>query len=546
MADEDKLSLEDLQALLQLHKKLVDTKDPRAEQVKDVLLSHMPPARFEDLGARGRETIPALADPSSSWLSTIGRNIGSFGNVMGEFAGQAPTAMMNFLTGHPMEQMAQREREIEAQKNAAYQRGDYSTGIGLGLSKSIPGSGDEGVAAGQAFGEGDIGGGMAHSLLALTPFFLKPADIGRLRSPVTVGDPLLPRLPELVRKFKEEGVPLHIPLKEAASYWVLRQGSRMPKVRSPITPRPPLPRVPEWQKPGTITEKTKRVVPDFFPQQGPMGMDVEGNLVPGELPSGRRPGPAPIKPGEVREPRVPLPEQYGAEPSPRPVTEFESIPGGLPSGRTVGTGEPRTPTPPPSRVSLPQQAGTQRTPRTVQEFSGAQGVTLPSGRKVGTGIPKPPGLPELTEEAIQEQINKFTTEQAEAERAAKQAIPPPAAVAKPKPITLEEALAQEHTDWEPHYGSQEALKDEGFRVQQKRAREKDYRFADYLKKQGVTPEDWAGLTKEQADEWVTKRNASLGVRPNGKGGIKPFGAGSRDAATGMDYVGRALRRLYGE
>lgn len=235
----------------------------------------------------------------------------------------------------------------------------------------------------------------------------------------------------------------------------------------PLPPGRPAPlktadRGPRWQEEPNVTQVTPRKVTNFVSEQPPMGMDAEGNVRPGAMPSGRTPGPAPQQPIIIREPRVSLPEQYGAEPSPRGALEFAPAEGvQLESGRIPGQPQPVIDIRPP-RVSVPEQAGAQASPRTVTEFKAAEGVSLPSGRKPGTGIPKPPsggGFPKPpTQEQIDAEIAKgnaaeaahkaAAAEKAAAEKAATEKAAAEAADKKPGVhVELKEGMTKEHAEY---------------------------------------------------------------------------------------------------
>lgn len=106
--------------------------------------------------------------------------------------------------------------------------------------------------------------------------------------------------------------------------------------RAKIQGQPPLNRSPIWE---SNPEPVPQGPPEFTSAQPPMGMDIEGNMRPAALPSGRRVGPAPAAPTPAptsTAQRVSLADQYGLSPNPNVVPEFSSIPGTLPSGRVPG------------------------------------------------------------------------------------------------------------------------------------------------------------------------------------------------------------------
>ncbi len=99
---------------------------------------------------------------------------GFFGTI-GSALANAPTAFMNFATGHPIREIGQHGRALGAEAKAAAKRGDYSTAFGTGLASMIPGSGDEAMASGQEYGAEHPGAGTAHALMAIAPFLGPPA-----------------------------------------------------------------------------------------------------------------------------------------------------------------------------------------------------------------------------------------------------------------------------------------------------------------------------------------------------------------------------------
>lgn len=128
------------------------------------------------------------------------------------------------------------------------------------------------------------------------------------------------------------------------------------------------PRVSLPQRAG-ISNPTPAVVPEF-------------SGTPGQLPSGRVPGPAPQAPPSSLPPRVSLPDQVGIQPTARPVSEFSGTPGALPSGRKIGPTPVVEAPPPVARTPLWNDLPTpSNTP--PMEFSPTSPGGLPSGRKVG-------------------------------------------------------------------------------------------------------------------------------------------------------------------
>jgi hypothetical protein len=139
------------------------------------------------------------------------------------------------------------------------------------------------------------------------------------------------------------------------------------------------PRTPIWEGKTGTPELPK---PPFSSQQGPMGMDAEGNLIPGEFPSGRRPGPAPVKPEPSKPPRISLADQYGLGPTPTVEhPPIEPIPADLPSGRSSANAKQYTP---PSQLPTREQLIAKAT---------AEAKAKAAARR---GMPTPPEEPELT------------------------------------------------------------------------------------------------------------------------------------------------------
>lgn len=167
MASEDQLSAEDLNALRETHKHLVDTKDPRAAKVGQFLMSQIgnDPSLLSPIGAGKIPSAPITNEAPSG---------PGFMDVMGNVATHGPRAFMDWATGHPLTEVSKHGREMGKQSVEAFKKGDPLTGIGTGLASFIPGSGDEALAAGTEFGEGNVGGGAAHSIIALAPFLVGP------------------------------------------------------------------------------------------------------------------------------------------------------------------------------------------------------------------------------------------------------------------------------------------------------------------------------------------------------------------------------------
>lgn len=154
MADQDQLSLEDMQALRHVHEQLSRAKDPRAQKVGAYLMSQI-------------QSDPQYASPESAPGP-------GFMDVIGDFAKHGPDRFMQFITGHPTDVIDKNFATRARASGDAFRKGDISTGVGQGLAAFLPGSGDEAVAAGEEFGAGNIGGGLGHSALALLPMARVP------------------------------------------------------------------------------------------------------------------------------------------------------------------------------------------------------------------------------------------------------------------------------------------------------------------------------------------------------------------------------------
>lgn len=92
-----------------------------------------------------------------------------FWNTLGDAVKNGPKSLMDFISGHPMQQMSEHGKEMGDAAKEAFKKGDYSSAFGLGLASMLPGTGDVSVAAGNAFGEGKIREGLAHTALAVGP-----------------------------------------------------------------------------------------------------------------------------------------------------------------------------------------------------------------------------------------------------------------------------------------------------------------------------------------------------------------------------------------
>ncbi len=98
-----------------------------------------------------------------------------FFSTLGNAAMNAPKNLMDFMTGHPMNEMDKDFAQKARISGDAFRSGDIPTGVGMGLAAFLPGSGDEAIAAGNEFGQGHWGAGSAHTALALAPFMREPA-----------------------------------------------------------------------------------------------------------------------------------------------------------------------------------------------------------------------------------------------------------------------------------------------------------------------------------------------------------------------------------
>lgn len=97
-----------------------------------------------------------------------------FSDIIADAIKNGPTRMMDFLSGHPYEDLKKHAGEMADKAKAAFKAGDTSTGIGYLTAAFLPGSGDEAVASGEEFGAGNPSGGLGHMVLALAPFLAGP------------------------------------------------------------------------------------------------------------------------------------------------------------------------------------------------------------------------------------------------------------------------------------------------------------------------------------------------------------------------------------
>ncbi len=135
--------------------------------------------------------------------------------------------------------------------------------------------------------------------------------------------------------------------------------------------------------------------PQVIPKEPPMGMDIEGNLRPGPMRSGRRVGPAP-PPEPIPEPtpREPLwqwaqrgmpPPEANTPSSIEPPTEPPSFARGF----APGTGEPAEPMMPPPTPRTPIWANSPPPEANIPAPIEPIPSQFASGRKVPTGEPMP-------------------------------------------------------------------------------------------------------------------------------------------------------------
>ena len=109
---------------------------------------------------------------------------------------------------------------------------------------------------------------------------------GAVRSPVKLGAPRLPSLPELLAPMKGEGVNVHPGLTQALAYNLMRKASGI-GLQSPLKPQPAPVEPPLWQQAGA--QASPRNVPDFQPAP-------QAALPSGRIPGQPKPAPPPAAP----------------------------------------------------------------------------------------------------------------------------------------------------------------------------------------------------------------------------------------------------------
>lgn len=98
-----------------------------------------------------------------------------FADIIGDAIKNGPSRFMEFMSGHPYEDLKQHAYEMGLKAKEAFKSGDTSTGIGYLTAAFLPGVGDEAIKAGEEFGSGNPSGGIGHAVLALAPFLGPPA-----------------------------------------------------------------------------------------------------------------------------------------------------------------------------------------------------------------------------------------------------------------------------------------------------------------------------------------------------------------------------------
>lgn len=300
---------------------------PERQSFGEFVQSH-PPESFDNFVGGGGD--PKSEDPG-------------FWNTLGEAAKNGPRALMDFLTGHPIDQLRQRGERFNEAATEAWKRGEHGTALALGIAGILPpGTGEEAIASGEEFGAGHLGAGSAHAVLALAPFLVGPAARGASRVAKTAA-PAASTVSSFARGAAAE-VPaatlagledLNIirptaavvkPTKQIIQAGIRRVGTdkaaaaRAEQLANP----PPIPervRLAREAFEKARAEDAKAAPTEFQPVQHPMGMDIEGNMRPGPLKSGRRVGPVPIgrsAPTAPHEPIAPLDPN-----APRTVTAVE-------------------------------------------------------------------------------------------------------------------------------------------------------------------------------------------------------------------------------
>src|SRR5271157_357204 len=131
------------------------------EQVAQGYLKRFPSEADEPHGAKYGD-IDASQPKDQGLFSTLGKDIAG-----------APKAIMDTLTGHPLEavrEATEARRSLRPRAVQAYKSGDYSSAAGLGLASIMPFVGPQAVQSGEEIGGGQPGQGLAHGLEAIAPF----------------------------------------------------------------------------------------------------------------------------------------------------------------------------------------------------------------------------------------------------------------------------------------------------------------------------------------------------------------------------------------
>src|SRR5215469_3331642 len=90
-----------------------------------------------------------------------------FSDIIGDAIANGPKRFMDFMSGHPIEDINAMAYQHGLAIKEALKNKDYSTAFGHLLAAFLPGIGDEAVKAGEEFGGGNPSGGFGHTVLAL-------------------------------------------------------------------------------------------------------------------------------------------------------------------------------------------------------------------------------------------------------------------------------------------------------------------------------------------------------------------------------------------
>lgn len=310
---------------------------------------------------------------------------------------------------------------------------------------------------------------------------------------------------------------------------------------------PPPDRAPLWQ--GN-PEPPPQSAPSFSSAQPPMGMDIEGNMRPGPLPSGRRVGPAPppnAPPAAIaRQPAwrgLPQPEA-------QPLPDVRPIATELPSGRIPGQPKPqpeggRAPTAVVAPVEdmalldgLAQSLAGKRFVRmSAAEQQGIRDIAARSqvtqqpqaaGPIPATATAEPPAAPVGPGKSLSQMLQ----EEMAAQRA--NAMAPAEPIPAPEPVgpVIDPKASEFHANGE--------RKSPQFRGAEKTAQNttaKAQRFAERMHERGVTSQDAAEM---QAGR-VSEAQIGQGVPPRW-GNLADF-LGENEPKTSVPEIIAELRRM---